>query len=104
MLIAKVEHYASQLNQALGEGDLDLIRAVSGDCDQYLRNNLPLTCDFDEDMSILADEMEKLLASYRLAIQFVEDAKKAAGQQLQTLGRNRSNTHKYLDVARHLGA
>ena len=96
--------FTSQLNQALEDMDLELIREVSGSCDRYLHQHLPLSSNFNEDLNRLAEEMEKLLASYRLAIQFVEQAKNVAGQQLQTLGRNRNNTHKYLDIARHLGA
>ncbi|MEE2731430.1 MAG: hypothetical protein VYA55_11460 [Pseudomonadota bacterium] len=103
MQIVKLEDYTQRLGQALGAEDLDLIRDVSGECDQYLRQHLPLKGNSDEDLTRLVDEMEKLLASYRSAIQFVENAKAAAGLQLQTLGRNRNNTHKYLDIARNLG-
>lgn len=104
MLIPQIVKYTEELELALDDGDLESIRVISQDCDRLLRKSLPLPDRHGEDLAQLADDMDLLLVSYRRAIELVEKAKVEAGSQLQTLGRNSVSTHKYLDIARNMGA
>lgn len=104
MVTQQITQFAQLLDRALDADDIDGVRKVSSGCEQYLRQHLPVVDRHGEDLSKLADELEGLLVIYRRALDLVEKAKMEAGSQLQNIGRNRSNTHKYLDIARDLGA
>lgn len=102
MLASKVAWYRGQLAELLQQGDLEEMRNMTQDCDRFLRHHLPLSNGFDESLSDLVSELEQLLEVYQLAVNCVEQAKAHAARELQVLGRNRTNTHTYLDVARNL--
>lgn len=103
MILEQVIEFNVQIDAALAAEDLDTLRVVSIQCEQFLRKHLPLNPSTERSLERLVGELEQLVDNYKQAVSAVENAKQQAMDQLHSLSRNRSNTRKYLEVARHLG-
>ncbi len=102
MIVEQLKQYQYQLTQALASADVETIKDVSSRCDSFLRQQLPLLEVDDSDIESIASELENLSETYKAAIGCVDQAKQRTQSELYQLGRNKSNTHKYLDIAKHL--
>lgn len=103
MIVQLVTDYSDKIESALASNELDVLRELSMECERFLRANLPLDSGSDGELNALIPQLERLISLYQASINQVEGAKKEALDQLQALGRSRSNTHKYLDIAREFG-
>ena len=99
MIAQQISQFHGQLEQALRASDLTELKDISSRCDLFLRTHLPLQDGSDEDIELLAGNLENLLAAYRAALTIVETAKSKAGVELQSVTRNKAGASKYLDVA-----
>ncbi len=102
MIAEEIYSYHHKLESALLSSDLVALKDISQQCDQFLRSRLPLEESSNEDLELLAGNMEKLLEIYQSALQIVERAKDSTGIELRGVSRNKAGASKYLDVARSI--
>ena len=101
-MLQEVITYRDRIEHSLAEQDFDGLKKASTECEVFLRANLPtLNTDAIELSSVLV-ELEQLIDIYAKAVAAVNNAREETVKQLTSLGKTRSNTKTYLDVARHL--
>ncbi len=101
-MLHEVVSFREQIEQSLEAEDLTTLKEVSTQCEAFMRANLPTLPPGADDLVSLVDELEQLVDVYSKAVTAVSLAREETVKQITSLGKNRSNTKTYLDVARHL--
>ena len=102
VMLQQVFNYRQRIERSLEEQDLAELKEVSSECEAFMRANLPAVSTGTTDLADLVDELESLVSVYSKAVAVVTSAKEHTVKQITSLGKTRSNTKTYLDVARHL--
>ena len=103
MLAERIRDYGRRLDEARLGGDLAAVQAIHLECDEFLRQQFPLAGQSQDDMMALQGAMRDLLEQYQLAIAAVSLARDDVESQLKSVGRARTHTNQYLNIARNLG-
>jgi hypothetical protein len=103
MLNDQIERFIEKIDLALNSENIAELQEVSLQCDCFLRNNLPLNTAEAGDPAQLIHSLKSLSIAYQSAIKKVNLLKQKTQEQLHSVTKSHSNTHKYLDVARQFG-
>ncbi len=101
-LIAQIKRYRTEIETALTATDLESLRGISSECDQFMRRHFPesgLTCKDPGAVLMCLNELSEV---YQQAVATIERQKAQIGGQLHKITRSRNNTNSYLDVAGNL--
>lgn len=101
-MLEEVVSFRGRIERSLAEQNFAELKEASAECEVFMRAKLPTLSGDSEDLSSVLVELEQLIDIYTRAVIAVSEAKEQTVKQLSSLGKSRSNTKTYLDVARHL--
>lgn len=101
MPIEKIKEFSCRLGVALDSNDYEYLKSTSQECDKFIRSCFPIDLGKYKigDVKNIVIELDLLSKQYHLAIENLEDKKNKTKEKLMALGKNKTNTNKYLDVA-----
>lgn len=101
-MLDEVVSFRDRIERSLAEQNYAELKEASTECEVFMRAKLPTLDGASQDLSSVLEELEQLIVTYTKAVAAVAEAKEQTVKQLSSLGKNRSNTKTYLDVARQL--
>ena len=101
-MLGEIVTFRDRIERSLSDQDLAALKDASTECEVFLRANLPTLKGESSDIAEIVEELEKLVDIYAKALQVVTSAKEQTVKQITSLGKNRSNTRTYLDIAAHV--
>ena len=104
MISNDIVRISLRLKEALDSSDYDELILINQECDAFFKSIFPLDMEKleEKELAEILLQIEKVTIQYVSIIAMIEEEKINVKNKLMSLGKNKINTNRYLDIAEHL--